>query len=141
MVDLADLLKQSPIYSPDMLHIIIEHFDNDLEKTICRQRLLICLIKEILETKDIKIVRTGDDLYVGECKLSISIATVTPVSTMIHTGLNLRSDNVPVKSIGLFELGWEDGPLLQLLAEQIGQAYVREMQGIREARCKVRGAG
>jgi len=139
MVDLEDLLKQSPIYSPDMLHIIIEHFDCDLEKTICRQRLLICLIKEILEAKEIKITRTGDDLYVGKNKLSISIATITPVSTMIHTGLNLKSNNVPVESVGLFELGWEDGPPLKSLAEQIGQAYVMEMQSIRKARCKVRG--
>lgn len=138
MVDLADVLKQSPIYSPDMLHFVIEHFDGDLEKTIFRQRLLICGIKEILETRKVKIIRSGDDLYVNERKLSISIATITPVSTMIHTGLNLKSENVPVKALGLLESGWIETEV-SALAWQISQKYIDEINSVNQARCKVRG--
>ncbi len=142
MVDLADVLAQSPLYGPDMLHFIIEHFDLDLEKTIFRQRLFICIIKEILEAKQgrivRRIVRDGDDLYVDGHKLSISIATITPVSTMIHTGLNLTSENVPVKAAGLLELGWEETEI-PVLAQQICRKYSEELQTIRFARCKVRG--
>ncbi len=138
MVDLADVLKQSPIYSPDMLHFIIEHFDLNLEKTICKQRLFICVIKEVLEDRGFKIRRAGDDLYVDERKLSISIATITPVSTMIHTGLNLKSENVPVKAVGLLELGWREAQIPEL-AQLINQNYLAELQAINQARCKVRG--
>lgn len=138
MVDLADVLNQSPIYSPDMLHFIIEHFDLDLEKTIFRQRLFICLVKEILESRGVSITRSGDDLYVKERKLSVSIATITPVSTMIHTGLNLRSENVPVKAVGLLEAGWEEAGI-PALAREICQKYAAELQAINQARCKVRG--
>ena len=144
MVDLADVLAQSPIYGPDMLHLIVEHFDLELEKTIFRQRLLICLIKEILEAERERavqgIVRDGDDLYIDERKLSISIATITPVSTMIHTGLNLRSGGVPVKAVGLLELGWTEKEIPGL-AEQICRKYVAELQSVRLARCKVKGVG
>lgn len=142
MVDLADVLAQSPIYGPDMLHFVIEHFDLDLEKTIFRQRLFICIIKEILEVKQgrivRRIVRDGDDLYVDDHKLSISIATITPVSTMIHTGLNLTSENVPVKAAGILELGWEEKEIRGLV-QQICRRYSEELQTVRLARCKVRG--
>ncbi|MEW6424198.1 MAG: DUF366 family protein [Bacillota bacterium] len=138
MVDLADVLKQSPIYSPDMLHFIIEHFDLDLEKTIFRQRLLVCIIKDRIEARAGRVNREGDDLYVADRKLSVSIATITPVSTMIHIGLNLRSDNVPVKAVGLLELGWEEAEILAL-ARQISQQYIHELQSIHQARCKVKG--
>jgi hypothetical protein len=99
---------------------------------------LICGIKEILETRKVKIIRSGDDLYVNERKLSISIATITPVSTMIHTGLNLKSENVPVKALGLLESGWIETEV-SALAWQISQKYIDEINSVNQARCKVRG--
>jgi len=138
MVDMEDVLKRSPIYSPDMLHFIVEHFDPALEKAVLRQRLLIVIIKEILESGQVKIKRSGDDLYINEHKLSISIATVTPVSTMIHAGLNVSRENVPVKAACLLELGWVEEQLPKLAAE-ICQLYIDEVRGVYLARCKVRG--
>ncbi|MGQ9824218.1 MAG: DUF366 family protein [Desulfotomaculales bacterium] len=138
MVDLADVLSRSVIYSPDMLHFIVEHFDTDLEKTVYRQRLLVCIIKEILEERGVKVLRDGDDLYAGEKKLSVSIATVTPVSTMIHTGLNLTSEGVPVQAAGLLELGWQEEEVPSV-ARQICKKYVLELKSVYLARCKVRG--
>jgi len=139
MVDLEDVRKDSPIYSTDMLHFIAEHFELDLEKTIFRQRLLIAIIKDVIEnTADIKLLRSGDDLYYGEKKLSVSIATLSPVSSMIHTGLNITSKDVPVAAVGLAELGIAENQVAHL-GEHICSLYTRECRDIRLARCKVRG--
>jgi len=141
LVDVKDVLDQAPIFSEDMLHFIVEHFELDLTKTILRQRILISLIKEILETKgNLSCNRRGDDLFIAGKKLSVSIATLTPVSTMIHVGLNTTSKNTPVVTIGLLEMGWTEKEL-PVLAELICQSYAREMREVQQARCKVRGVG
>jgi len=54
MIDLEDVLSRSAIYSPDMLHFIVEHFDHDLEKGVLKQRLLIAIIKETLESAGVR---------------------------------------------------------------------------------------
>lgn len=141
MVDLADVLQQDTIFSEDMLHFIVEHFDMDLEKTVTRQRLLMAIIKEILEERTgCKLNRSGDDLYHGSNKLSVSIATLSPVSTMIHTGLNISSQNTPVNTVSVVELGWPENSIKELAVEIINN-YVSEIEGIKMARCKVRGVG
>lgn len=138
MVDMEDVLHQSPIYGADMLHFIIEHFGAGLAETILRQRLLVVLINEIITARGALLKRDGDDLYLGERKLSISIATATPVSTMIHTALNVTAEKTPVPAVGLVELGWS-GEEIPALAESICAAYDAEMESIKKARCKVRG--
>lgn len=139
MVDLADVRDNAPIYSENMLHFIVEHFDQDLEKAIVRQRLLIAIIKDaVVQFTGAAMRREGDDLYCENKKLSVSIATLTPVSTMIHTGLNILSDNVPVPAVGLTDLGLTDRDVPDVGAV-ICELYARECCGIRMARCKVRG--
>lgn len=139
LVDLADVRNNAPIYSEDMLHFIIEHFEHDLEKMVIRQRLFIAIIKEVLEQQiGIELMRSGDDLYFGQRKLSVSIATASPVSTMIHTGLNISSQNTPVPTISLLDLGFLESDLLSL-GQIIAKAYTNEMSSIHMARCKVRG--
>ena len=139
MVDLADVLNNAPIYSEKMLHFIIEHFDLDLEKTIAKQRLFTAIIKDLLQrSTGASLTRAGDDIYCDNKKLSVSIATLTPVSTMIHTGLNIISDNAPVAAAGLTDLGLTEKDI-PLLVAMICQSYVRECDEIRMARCKVRG--
>jgi len=139
LVDLEDFRKKAPIFSRDMLHFIIEHFDLDLEKTIIRQRLLMAIIKDIIQLNlDAGISRKGDDLYLGNKKLSVSIATLTPVSTIIHAGLNISSRDTPVETVGLEDLGLKDGEASQL-ASSISGLYARESREIKMARCKVRG--
>jgi hypothetical protein len=138
MVDLEDVLAQSPIYGPDMLHFIAEHFDHDLEKMVLRQRLFIAIIKDILGKYTLQLSRKGDDLYLGDNKLSISIATATPVSVMMHTALNVDSRGTPVPTAGLLGLGVSE-EALPGLAGEICEAYAAEIKGIYMARCKVRG--
>ncbi len=137
MVDLEDVLAKDWIYSEDMLHFIIEHFEMDLEKTIIRQRLLIAIIKEELERNGVKTVyRTGDDLYEGEKKLSVSISTLSPVSSLIHCGLNISSENTPIPTVNLIDLGIIN-PLE--FGKAVAERYTEEVESMRLARCKVRG--
>lgn len=139
MVDLEDVLAKDHIFSHDMLHFIVEHFDMDLEKTVVRQRLLVAIIKEELEKHGVMdIHRDGDDLFRQANKLSVSIATLSPVSTLIHTGLNISSIDTPVPTVSLVELGITD--FLQF-GREVAEAYCAEISGIRAARCKVRGVG
>jgi len=139
MVDQEDVRKKNPIYSTDMLHFLIEHFDLDLEKTIVRQRFLMAIIKDIIQEKTgVILCRQGDDLFLEGRKLSVSIATLTPVSTVIHTGLNVSGKDTPVPAVGLAELGFKEGGVSSL-GVSICAAYARECEEIRMARCKVRG--
>jgi len=136
MVDMEDVHRGVPIKAAQMLHFLVEHFDTDLARTVLRQRLLVCQAAEILnQTSMRQIRRDGDDLFVGERKLSVSIATASPTSTLIHLGLNIDPAGAPVPAIGLDELGV---PAAEV-AEQIMPAYIEEMQSIEAAQRKVRG--
>lgn len=136
LVDLADAKEEAVIYSESMLHFIGEFFDHDLERTVLKQRLLVAIVKdEITELSGSSLVRTGDDIFDGDAKLSVSIATLTPVSGIIHTGINISSQNTPVKARGLSDYGIE----ATTFAEKILRLFAQEMDGVRSARCKVRG--
>lgn len=137
MVDMEDVLAQDWIYSEDMLHFIVEHFEMDLEKTIIRQRLLISTIKEELEKLGVTTLnRSGDDLYEEDKKLSVSISTLSPVSTLIHCGLNVSNKNTPIPTIGLANLHIQD---VLSFGESVAKHYCDEVTSMRLARTKVRG--
>lgn len=136
MVDLIDIHHKEPIYSPLMLNFIVEHFHTDLELAVYRQRMFMVAIKEELEQLGVQVSRLGDDLFVGRGKLSVSIATRTVVSTVLHIGLNIETEGVPVTACGLRELGVID---IKSFAENVMLRYEREIDQIYEARCKVRG--
>ncbi|MDX1763677.1 MAG: DUF366 family protein [bacterium] len=137
MVDLADVKADAPIRSERMLHFILEHFGGDLEKAVLRQRLLVSMIGESLTRTGVNrpLVRRGDDLFQGDGKLSVSIAAKTPVSCMIHLGLNVLSQGTPVPTVGLADMGIDPEDLARKVIDQ----YVEEMEQIGEAQCKVRG--
>lgn len=109
MVDIEDVINNEPIYSKYMLSFITEQFNINLVEGVFRQRLLICIIKELLEKRGVFVVRNGDDLMINGRKLSVSIATKSTTSILIHTGLNIESEGAPVKAAGLTsELGITD---------------------------------
>lgn len=138
IVDHEDVLAGAKIYSPRMLHFIVEHFDGDLLLAVHRQRLFMTICKEWLETRlpaGVTLRRVGDDLFDEGRKLSISIATATRVSTKIHVGLNIRTEGVPVPAAGLE--AWGVNP--RDMAEAVMAAYAAEIAGIQWARSKVRG--
>lgn len=137
MVDLEDVKDNAHIYSEEMLNFIVEHFELDLEKTIIRQRLLIAIIKDqLIKETGKSLDRFGDDIFFEDKKLSVSIATLSPVSTLIHTGLNISSKNTPVPTISLTELGIKD---IKAFAISVIEEYRKEIESIKMARCKVRG--
>lgn len=137
MVDIEDVINNEPIYSKSMLSFISEQFNINLVEGVFRQRLLICIIKELLEKRGIFVIRNGDDLMIDGRKLSVSIATKSQTSILIHTGLNIDSTGAPVKASGLTsELGITD---IKEFALEIMQAYADELKDIELASTKVRG--
>ncbi len=137
MVDRADVLAGEDIRAAEMLHLIAEHFDRDLTRAVLRQRLLMCMIAEKLQgAPEMPIPRReGDDLFVGDRKLTVSIATVSPVSTLIHVGINVDASGAPVEAVGLEEWNID----VDTLAEELLDAYTAEVADIYLATCKVRG--
>ena len=137
MVDIEDVINNEPIYSKLMLSFISEQFGIGLVEGVLRQRLLITIIKELLEEKGIFVVRNGDDLMIDDRKLSVSIATQSITSVLIHTGLNILSDGAPVQASGLkSELGIED---IKEFAIEVMSRYANELEDIVLASTKVRG--
>lgn len=137
MVDIEDVINNEPIYSKSMLSFITEQFNVNLVEGVFRQRLLICIIKELLEERGIFVVRNGDDLMIDGRKLSVSIATKSTTSILIHTGLNILSEGAPVKASGLTsELGIVD---IKEFALEVMKRYAEELEDINLASTKVRG--
>ena len=137
MVDIEDVINNEPIYSKYMLSFITEQFNVNLVEGVFRQRLLICIIKEELEKRGIFVERRGDDLMIDNKKLSVSIATKSTTSILIHTGLNIDSTGAPVKASGLTsELGITD---IKEFAQEIMRRYSEEIEDIILASTKVRG--
>lgn len=137
MVDIEDVINNEPIYSKNMLSFITEQFNVELVEGVFRQRLLICQIKEALERRGIKVCRSGDDLFVDDKKLTVSIATKSMTSILIHTGININSDGAPVRACGLEnDLGITD---IEDFANEIMKNYVDELEDIVLASTKVRG--
>ena len=137
MVDIEDVINNEPIYSKSMLSFISEQFNVGLVEGVFRQRLLICTIKEVLEKRGFKIVRDGDDLFFDGKKLTVSIATKSMTSILIHTGINIDSSGAPVKASGLTsELGIKD---VNEFALEVMDKYAKEIDDIIMASTKVRG--
>ena len=94
-------------------------------------------LKELLEERGIFVVRYGDDLMIDGKKLSVSIATKSTTSILIHTGLNILSEGAPVKASGLTsELGITD---IKEFALEVMKRYSEELEDINLASTKVRG--
>jgi hypothetical protein len=137
MVDIEDVINNEPIYSKYMLSFISEQFDVGLNEAVLRQRLLMCIIKEVLEERGVFVIRNGDDLMIDGRKLSVSIATKSITSILIHTGLNILSDGAPIKASGLTsELGIKD---IKEFALEVMKRYSEELKDIKFAGTKVRG--
>lgn len=137
MVDIEDVINNEPIYSKYMLSFISEQFNIGLVEGVLRQRLLISTIKEELEKLGHKILRQGDDLFVNNKKLSVSIATKSVNSVLIHTGINILSENAPIEVSALqSDFGIKD---IRTLAINVMDAYKNEINDIILASTKVRG--
>jgi hypothetical protein len=137
LVDLADRAAGEYIKAAKMLHFVVEHFAMDLLTAVRHQRLLCAVLYEYLNGRSYRpgLRRDGDDLYVGEGKLTVSIATVSPVSALIHLGVNIDATGAPVKTADLTRF-------VNLKAEEVAagimERYAGEVDGIYAAAAKVR---
>jgi len=138
MVDIEDVINQEPIYAKKMLNFIVENFNIGLVEGVVRQRLLMCIIKEVLEKelKNIPVTRDGDDLFVNGKKLSVSIATKSLTSVLMNIGLNIDPSGAPIDAIGLDFLKIRD---VKGFAKQIMLKYSEEIDDIILASTKVTG--
>ena len=143
MVDIEDVLDNSPIYSKKMLHFIVEHFNINLVEGILRQRLLVAIARDIILENLEKgvspnlLCRKGDDLFYNNGKLSVSIAAKSINSVLIHFGMNIDSSDAPVEAAGLkTEMNMQN---IREIAENIMNSYCRECDEIINASVKVKG--
>jgi hypothetical protein len=136
LVDLEDVRRNAPIYSPLMAHFLLESFALDLKGGVFLQRLLMAQIKDVLEEMGAKgLRREGDDLYLGYKKLSVSIATRSAVSVLIHVGVNVLTEGTPVPTVGLQELEIDGTEFSKRCLELFQKEYEESLS----AACKVRG--
>lgn len=139
IADLADL-DGPGIAGADMVHFVWEVFTApDLLLAVHRQRLLSAQAREVLGelAPTARVRRDGDDLFVGNGKLSISIATASPVSSLIHFAVNATPGGAPVATATLLELGVD----ARAFADRLLARATAEQQGIATARAKVRAKG
>ena len=137
MVDIEDVINNEPIYSKYMLSFISEQFNIGLVEGVLRQRLLMSTIKESLEKRGVIVCRDGDDLFINDKKLSVSIATKSMTSVLIHTGVNILAEGAPIPVSALkSDLNIED---IKEFAIEVMKNYSEEIDDIVLASTKVRG--
>lgn len=108
MIDGEDLREQSAIAGSDMVHLIVEFFHANLLSAVALQRLIASLAATTVEDLSggkVRLRREGDDLYLDDAKFSISIATVSAVSQLVHFAVNVSQKGTPVKTCALEDWG------------------------------------
>jgi uncharacterized protein len=116
LVDWEDRINGDRIEARWMVHFIGEFFGATLREGVLAQRLLMGIMAETIrsmlsgrESTAGSISRDGDDLFVETTdgvrrKLSVSIVTASPVSQLLHAGINIDPEGAPVPAVGLREL-------------------------------------
>lgn len=136
LVDLEDRRAGSFIKAAKMLHFVIEHFGIDLLTAVRHQRILCaCLLEELYRAGVPGLRREGDDLFAEDGKLTVSVASVSPVSALIHLGVNVNAAGAPVRTA---ELASFPGVDPRALAVKLVDRYAQEVNGIWAAAAKVR---
>jgi hypothetical protein len=138
MVDLEDVQNDKPIYSPRMLHFLGEFFIDSLDQGILLQHLFVDQVYQWLwENLSLRgnppLSKRGNDLFYDGRKLSVSIATRSPVSVLMHMGINIRTEGTPVPTAGLAEL--DISP--ERFAGDILRGFTADWDVYRRARTKV----
>lgn len=138
MIDGEDLLAEAEIAGSDMVHFIIEIFDQSLMSGVLLQRLFANIVRDVMfemsSVKDLKITRSGDDLYFKSRKLSISIASKSPVSTMVHFAVNVSNEGTPVATASLKDLKIDPKKFAEKCMQALKNEYVDSLQATRKVR-------
>ena len=131
MKDLEDEKAGKTIKGNDLIHIIVERFDppGNMRIAYYMQRLLIICVRDILENHGIRTRRNGDDIFIDDGKLTVSIASAGVTSEKIHCGINITTQGTPddVKTASLLDIGIGDW---QTLAQEIADTFLHEIEDI-----------
>ena len=95
------------------------------------------IFREVLAEYGVQTKREGDDIFVEDRKLSISIASISLSSAKIHFALNLEDKGTSddVETIGLFDIRIDDEQiftednLLELINETVNR-FIDELETI-----------
>ncbi len=158
MVDGEDVRANSEIRGARMVHFIIEKFDTGLFAGVALQRIMASLtidtLRDMSPQCDLteKLIRDGDDVYVSDVKrelrvgslhcdetsrprkFSISIATQSPTSTLVHFAVNVVNDGTPVPTVALQDFQVDAVAFSKALLK----CFAREVTSMVEATQKVR---
>jgi uncharacterized protein len=139
MVDGEDVRANSVITSDQMLHFILELFDSHLVAGVLLQRLFaekaIILIAEMGKNVSLKdLVRRGDDIFFGQKKLNISIATLSTNSVLLHIGINVTTEGTPIETCSLENFSISP----KQFALRMMEAVASEWQDILDATHKIK---
>ena len=150
MVDLEDVLAKSPIRGASMLHFIVEVFNQNLFSAVALQSLLASIVKDEVENRAAskkmqkrgqngvgKFSRDGDDVFFDDQKMTISIASISPVSTQIHFAININNKNTPVKTASLDDFKINVNTFAAVILEKFSSEFI----SIEEATQKVKPLG
>ncbi len=139
LVDLEDSLVNDFIKSEEMWHFIIEIPEATITEMVVWQRLFISMCIDDLRKfeTDLIISRKGDDIMILDKKLSVSIATLSRFSGLIHVGINIKvGKECPVEAIGLSDfMKGRYSPF----GKRIADTFVKEYEDIKKATFKVIG--
>ena len=143
MKDCEDIRGKSKITGDDVLHLIVERFDSpgNMFISYLLQRLLVISGQAVLNMYGIETTRSGDDLYIADEKLTVSIATASITSEKMHLGINVTTSGTPkgVAITSLTSLGIEPDESLSI-GRDIGDMFSRETLGILKDVVKTRGS-
>jgi uncharacterized protein len=140
MVDGEDLLAGETIAGDQMVHFVVERFGHSLASAVALQRLFASIVMDLFrdhvddpETAEM-FRREGDDIFFGPGKMSISIATVSPVSALIHFAVNVTNEGTPVKTASLSDIDFAPEEFARVAMKKLAD----EVASIDEALVKVR---
>jgi hypothetical protein len=134
LVDWEDRLQNDHIKAKKMVHFLGEFFGITLREGVWIQRLIVSQILSILLSEGLNARRDGDDIFVNEKKLTVSIVTASAVSVLLHLGINIDATGAPVDAIGLSELKIKP----EILTEKVLSWFVNEFESVERATVKVR---
>ena len=117
-----------------MLHFIVEHFDEqpgNLKLAYHRQRMLVMITRDKLLDYGIKTTQDGDDIFINDRKLSVSIATASISSMKIHFALNITTKGTP-SDVNTSALDDECMTLSEIeqLQDEIANTYIETIDTI-----------
>ncbi len=129
IVDFEDKLNNQTIAGADMVHFILEIFQQNLVAAVALQRLMAAIVLDYCRQTsttemNAKLFRDGDDIWFNDQKLSISVATVSPVSALIHFAVNVSNRGTPVKTLSLEDLQIDSSLFAKTIMKRFCDEYL-----------------